>query len=52
MDSSIFTACINLFVEFLGYRGTYFGFDLSNLEIMIGLCCLGLVFYFIGRILE
>lgn len=52
MDGDIFNDCINLFLEFLSWRGTYFGFDLSNYEIMVGLFILSIVFYFIGRILE
>lgn len=52
MDVELFHQCMNLFMDFLSLRNVYFGIDLSNFQIMVGMFVLGLVFYFIGRILE
>ena len=49
---TLFLSGVDLVKEFLNFKASYFGFELSNLEILIGGTVLFLISYFIFRILD
>lgn len=54
MDSSLslFEAAIIFVEDFLSLHASYFGFELSNLEIFLGLGAIFLISYFFFKIMD